>query len=167
MLIAICPKDTFKIVLDYQKVEIVDTDDGVMEEAYLSELYNYGLKVENMVYKGGDTEAPYATIIDRQKGINHYFCEDYLFIYEANKVYAIIGNDKYFEVSIVRNHLVVNSELQGYATTLGIPCRYSTKSPFFVTVYYNGDFERTVYLQEKDAIYKKGIRSQLLRKLLY
>lgn len=167
MLIAVCPNESFDTVTRTDKIEIIDTDDGVMEEAYLLELHNCGLKVENMVYRGGDTEAPYAAIIDRQKGINHYSCEDYLFIYEANKVYAIIGNDKYFEVSVVRNHLVVNSELQGYATTLGIPCRYSTKSPFFVTVYYSGDFERTVYLQEKDAIYKKGIRSQLLRKLLY
>lgn len=155
------PKNTFETVQDYQKVEIIDTDDGVMEEAYLGDIKESGLKIENIKTTSS------AAVIGSLRGVRHYECEEYLFIFEPTKVYAIIGNDKYFEVSIMRNYLVVNSELQGYATTLGIPCRYSTKSPFFVTVYYNGDFERTVYLQEKNAIYKKGIRSQLLRKLLY
>ena len=155
------PKNTFETVQDYQKVEIIDTDDGVMEEAYFGDIKESGLKIENM--KTTST----AAVIGSLRGVHHYECEEYLFIFEPTKVYAIIGNDKYFEISVVRNRLVVNSELQSYATTLGIPCRYSINSPFFVTVYYNGDFERVVYLQEKDAIYKKGIRSQLLRRLLY
>ena len=155
------PKNTFETVQDYQKVEIIDTDDGVMEEAYLGDIKESGLKIENMKTTSS------SAVIGSLRGVHHYECEEYLFIFEPTKVYAIIGNDKYFEISVVRNHLVVNSELQGYATTLGIPCRYSINSPFFVTVYYNGDFERVVYLQEKDAIYKKGIRSQLLRRLLY
>lgn len=155
------PKNTFETVQDYQKVEIIDTDDGVMEEAYFGDIRESGLKIENMKTTSS------AAIIGSLRGVHHYECEEYLFIFEPTKVYAIIGNDKYFEISVVRNRLVVNSELQSYATTLGIPCRYSINSPFFVTVYYNGDFERVVYLQEKDAIYKKGIRLQLLRRLLY
>lgn len=155
------PKNTFETVQDYQKVEIIDTDDGVMEEAYFGDIRESGLKIENMKTTSS------AAVIGSLRGVHHYECEEYLFIFEPTKVYAIIGNDKYFEISVVRNRLVVNSELQSYATTLGIPCRYSINSPFFVTVYYNGDFERVVYLQEKDAIYKKGIRSQLLRRLLY
>ena len=155
------PKNTFETVQDYQKVEIIDTDDGVMEEAYFGDIKESGLKIENMKTTSS------AAVIGSLRGVHHYECEEYLFIFEPTKVYAIIGNDKYFEISVVRNYLSVNSELQGYATTLGIPCRYSINSPFFVTVYYNGDFERVVYLQEKDAIYKKGIRSQLLRRLLY
>lgn len=155
------PKNTFETVRDYQKVEIIDTDDGVMEEAYFGDIRESGLKIENMKTTSS------AAVIGSLRGVHHYECEEYLFIFEPTKVYAIIGNDKYFEISVVRNRLVVNSELQSYATTLGIPCRYSINSPFFVTVYYNGDFERVVYLQEKDAIYKKGIRSQLLRRLLY
>lgn len=155
------PKNTFETVQDYQKVEIIDTDDGVMEEAYFGDIKESGLKIENMKTTSS------AAVIGSLRGVHHYECEEYLFIFEPTKVYAIIGNDKYFEISVVRNRLVVNSELQSYATTLGIPCRYSINSPFFVTVYYNGDFERVVYLQEKDAIYKKGIRSQLLRRLLY
>ena len=155
------PKNTFETVQDYQKVEIIDTDDGVMEEAYFGDIKESGLKIENMKTTSS------SAVIGSLRGVHHYECEEYLFIFEPTKVYAIIGNNKYIEVSISRNRLVINSELHGYATTLGIPCRYSTKSPFFVTVYYSGDFERTVYLKEKDAIYKKGIRSQLLRKLLY
>lgn len=155
------PKNTFETVQDYQKVEIIDTDDGVMEEAYFGDIRESGLKIENMKTTSS------AAVIGSLRGVHHYECEEYLFIFEPTKVYAIIGNDKYFEISVVRNRLVVNSELQSYATTLGIPCRYSINSPFFVTVYYNGDFERVVYLQEKDAIYKKGIRLQLLRRLLY
>ena len=155
------PKNTFETVQDYQKVEIIDTDDGVMEEAYFGDIRESGLKIENMKTTSS------AAVIGSLRGVHHYECEEYLFIFEPTKVYAIIGNDKYIEVSISRNRLVINSELQGYATTLGIPCRYSINSPFFVTVYYNGDFERVVYLKEKDAIYKKGIRSQLLRRLLY
>lgn len=155
------PKNTFETVQDYQKVEIIDTDDGVMEEAYFGDIKESGLKIENMKTTSS------SAVIGSLRGVHHYECEEYLFIFESTKVYAIIGNDKYIEVSISRNRLVINSELQSYATTLGIPCRYSINSPFFVTVYYNGDFERVVYLQEKDAIYKKGIRSQLLRRLLY
>lgn len=155
------PKNTFETVQDYQKVEIIDTDDGVMEESYFGDIKESGLKIENMKTTSS------AAVIGSLRGVHHYECEEYLFIFEPTKVYAIIGNDKYIEVSISRNRLVINSELQGYATTLGIPCRYSINSPFFVTVYYAGEFERVVYLQEKDAIYKKGIRSQLLRRLLY
>ena len=155
------PKNTFETVQDYQKVEIIDTDDGVMEEAYFGDIKESGLKIENMKTTSS------AAVIGSLRGVHYYECEEYIFIFEPTKVYAIIGNDKYIEVSISRNRLVINSELQSYATTLGIPCRYSINSPFFVTVYYNGEFERVVYLKEKDAIYKKGIRSQLLRRLLY
>ena len=62
------PKNTFETVQDYQKVEIIDTDDGVMEEAYFGDIKESGLKIENMKTTSS------AAVIGSLRGVHHYEC---------------------------------------------------------------------------------------------
>lgn len=156
------PSGQTRPLLQRDKVEIIDTDDGVSESIMYSVLASYDLKIDNIKFKG---DIP---IISHSSEYMRYSIDDIMFVFSINRVIVVFDNDYCINVTVSGRRLIVNDEDTGtYCDALGIPMRDSISSEFYVNAYFAYKFERIVQLTKNNAVYKKGIRSLLMRKILY
>ena len=167
MLIAECKRpNSLVFQLRTFSVSIVDTDDGICEDANVRQLAGLTVPVINL--KLDIDNRSVSGKVSPLIRPHQYELDGVLYIFKYNEVYAIYGNDRYSHLLLNEDgKLFQNSLYKGSADCLGIPSRTDKNSDMKVRAYSLMTIPFEIVLRREEAISEKGIRQHVLRKILF
>ena len=167
MLIAECKRpNSLVFQLRTFSVSIVDTDDGICEDANVRQLAGLTVPVINL--KLDIDNRSVSGKVSPLIRPHQYELDGVLYIFKYNEVYAIYGNDRYSHLLLNEDgKLFQNSLYKDSADCLGIPSRTDKNSDMKVRAYSLMTIPFEIVLRREEAILEKGIRQHVLRKILF